>query len=401
MRHAAALAAATSILVACSKAPAENAPAGDGSRPPSGAQVVAPGGAPGTAGAGRGGQSLTLSPGDVSVARATSMVDGVPITGSLRPIETVSVRSRLEGNIEGIYVREGDRVRVGQMLARFESSDQESGLQSATADRTAAQGEVSNAEWNLRQSEELFKAGAISEGELRISRNTVATARARLAAASSRVRSSSLSNRDTRVLSPTTGTVEKRLVQNGEHVSRGAEMFTVVRNDILELAAAVPEKLANAVAPGQGVEFLANGRTSRGRVARVSPTVDAASRSVTVYAQVPNADGALKGGTFATGTVLTRTIANAITVPTSSIKRTVSGKPIVYRIESGVLDTASIQVGITNERAGIAEIVSGLAVGDSVVSGNVGSLGKGMKIQIIAPNSGKPRGGAAPAPRQP
>jgi hypothetical protein len=76
----------------------------------------------------------------------------------------------------------------------------------------------------------------------------------------------------------------------------------------------------------------------------------------------------------------------------------------VYRIESGALDTAAVKVGVTNERAGIAEIVSGLTVGDSVVSGNVGSLGKGMKVQIISPNAGKGRGGAAPgslAPRQP
>jgi RND family efflux transporter MFP subunit len=179
-------------------------------------------------------------------------------------------------------------------------------------------------------------------------------------------------------------------------------MFTVVRNDVLELAAAVPEKLANNVSPGQPVEFLANGRTLQGRVARVSPTVDPMSRSVTVYAQVPNANGAIKGGTFATGTVLTRAIANAIAVPASAIKQTAAGKPIVYRIEAGVLDTAGVQVGVTNERTGVAEIVTGLAVGDSVISGNVGQLGKGMKVQIIIPNAGPGRGGAAPAaaPRQ-
>jgi RND family efflux transporter MFP subunit len=332
------------------------------------------------------------------------MSEGVPITGNLRPIETVSVRARLEGDLEGIYVREGSHVNAGQLLARFESSEQESGLQSANADRTAAEGDLATAEWNLRQSEDLFKAGAIAEGELRVSRNAVATAKAKLAAAASRVRSTSSSTRDTRVLAPTGGTVEKRLVENGEHVARGAEMFTVVRNDVLELAAAVPEKLANNVAPGQPVEFLANGRTLQGRVARVSPTVDPTSRSVTVYAQVPNANGAIKGGTFATGTVLTRSIANAISVPTSAIKQTAAGASIVYRIEKGELDTANVQVGVTNERAGLAEIVTGLTVGDSVVSGNVGSLGKGMKVQIINPNAGRARGGAPAggvAPRQP
>jgi RND family efflux transporter MFP subunit len=329
------------------------------------------------------------------------MVEGVPITGNLRPIETVSVRARLEGDLEGIYVREGDHVSAGQLLARFESVEQVSTLQSANADKTAAEGDLATAEWNLRQSEDLFKAGAIAEGELRVARNTVATAKAKLAAANARVRSSSTSTRDTRVLAPTGGTIEKRLVENGEHVARGTEMFTLVRNNILELAAAVPEKAANNVRPGQPVEFLANGQTLEGRVARVSPTVDPMSRSVTVYAQVPNPSGTIKGGTFATGTVMTRTIANAITIPTSAIKQTSSGKPLVYRIEAGALDTASVQVGVTNDRTGVAEIVSGLSLGDSVISGNVGVLGKGMKVQIQNPNAGRGRGNApaGPAPR--
>ncbi len=381
----------SSVFVAagCSDAKSE---APGGARPPAGAAVAGPGGAAGE----RPAQTLTLAPGDVSIATAMSIVDGVAITGNLRPIETVAVRARLEGDLQGIYVREGDYVRSGQLLARFEASEQVSGLQSANADKAAAEGDLATAEWNLKQSEDLFKAGAIAEGELRVARNSVGTARARLAAANSRVRSTSSSNRDTRVLAPTSGTVEKRFVENGEHIASGAQMFSVVRNNVLELAAAVPEKQANSVAPGQTVEFLANGRTIAGRVARVSPTIDPLSRSVTVYVQVPNANGALKGGTFATGTVLARTIANAITVPTSAVKQTGSGGTIVYRIEKGSLDTAGVEVGVKDDQRGIVQVVSGLSAGDSVVSGNVGSLGKGMKVQIIAEAGDRGRGGAAP-----
>ncbi len=329
-------------------------------------------------------QTLTLASTDVAVATATGIVDGIPITGNLRPIETVTVRARLEGDLQGVYVREGDRVRTGQLLARFEAVEQQSTLQSANADKTAAEGDLATAEWNLRQSEELFKAGAIAEGELRVARNAVSTARARLAATNARVRTSSTSARDTRVLAPTSGTVEKRMVENNEHVANGAVMFSVVRNDVLELAAAVPERVASSVSVGQSVRFGANGRTFEGRVARISPTVDPLSRSVTVYVQVPNGDGALKGGTFATGTLLARNIANAITVPVSAIRRTIGTDLIVYRIEKGILDTARVTVGVRNDRAGVAEILSGVSAGDTVVSGNVGSLGRGMKVQIVS-----------------
>lgn len=369
---------------ACSDARSNNSTSG---RPPAGSAVSGPGGA--SAG-GRPPQTLTLSPTDVSVARATGIVDGVPITGSLRPIETIAVRARLEGDLQGVYAREGDFVRAGQLLARFESIEQESGLQSANADRAAAQADLSTAEWNLKQSEDLFKAGAIAEGELRNARNAVVTARARLAAANSRLRTSSSTTRDTRVLAPASGVIEKRMVQNGEHISRGAQMFSMVRNDVLELAAAVPERLANSVLPGQSVQFLANGRSIAGKVSRVSPTVDPLSRSVTVYVQVPNSNGALKGGTFATGSVLARTIANAIVVPSSAVRQTADGKSLVYRIERGSLDTAAVETGVRDEQAGIVQVTSGLSAGDSVVSGNVGSLAKGMKVQIVSAKTRQP-----------
>lgn len=386
------------FVAGCSKSEGGEA---SGARPPAGSPVSGPGGSAGA----RGGQTLTLAPTDISVITRTAMVDGIAITGTLRPIETVEVRARLEGDLEGIYVREGDFVRAGQLLARFESSEQESGVQSAAAERAAAQGDLATAEWNLKQSEDLYKAGAIAEGEVRVARNTVATARARLAASASRLRSSSSGRRDTRVLAPTSGMVEKRYAENGEHIARGGELFTLVRSDVLELAAAVPEKLGSVVARGQRVQFLANGQPIEGRVARVSPTVDPASRSVTVYVQVPNATGALKGGTFATGTVLARTIAGALSVPTSAIRQSVDGKPLVYRVIAGVLDTAQVVLGVQDYRAGIAEVTAGLNEGDSVVSGNVGSLGKGMKVVVLNPNAGRgrgaPRAGPATPARQP
>jgi len=362
------LCAAATVLVAvaaCSKPSAEAGPAGGG-----------PGGRPA--------QTLTIAGTDVTVARRSTLVDGVPITGTLRPIETVEVRARLDGDLQGVYVREGDFVRAGQLLARFESTEQESTAQSAVADRVAAQGELATAEWNLEQSQQLFKAGAIPETDMRTARNAVATARARLAATNSRLRTSSMSARDTRVLAPTSGIIEKRLVENGEHIARGGEMFTLVRNDILELAAAVPERRANAVRVGQSVEFDANGAKIVGRVARLSPTIDPVSRSITVYVQIPNPNGAIRGGTFATGTVLSRTITNAMVIPQSALRQTATGTQLTYKIEKGSLDTATVQVGVVDDRAGVVEAITGVADGDSLIAGNVGSLAVGMKVQILA-----------------
>jgi membrane fusion protein, multidrug efflux system len=122
--------------------------------------------------------------------------------------------------------------------------------------------------------------------------------------------------------------------------------------------------------------------------------VDPATRSVAVYIQIPNANGALKGGTFASGRVVSRVIPGAIVVPASAIRQSAdAGRPFVYRIAGKVIDVAQIQVGVVDERAGMAEVIEGLAAGDRVVVGNVGVLGRGMQVTI----AGEERQGQRPA----
>ena len=326
---------------------------------------------------------ITLAESDIAAVRRGSIEESTPITGDLRPIETVQVRARIEGDIVSVLAREGQRVSEGQLLARFESSEQESAQRSAEARVASARAELSTAEWNLQQSEELFRAGAVAERDLRASQNAVAAAKAQVAAAESELRSTSSGAVDTRVLAPITGTIETRSVESGEHVSRGATLFTVVRSDVLELAAAVQERRATGLIPGQPVRFTANGRDFEGRVARVSPTVDPASRSITVYVQVPNTGGQLKGGSFATGRVVGRTVSDALLVPTSALRQSESGAPFVYRLEGTALGQADVQLGIIDESAGFAQVLGGLEEGDRIIVGNVGTLGRGMRVQVV------------------
>lgn len=358
-----------------------------------------PGGSGGAGAPGRTAPTVTLAASDISRVQRDTIEDAIAITGDLHPIETVDVKARIEGDLVGVLVREGQQVRSGQLLARLESSEQESAHASAEADRVAAESERSTAQWNLEQTTELFRAGAVSERDLKAAQQALVSAKARLAAAQARLRATSAVLRDTRIVAPTSGTVSRKLVESGEHVPRGAELFTVVRSDLLELAAAVPARQAGAVRVGQTVHFAADGHAVDGTVARVSPTVDPATRSVTVYVQVPNPSSRLKGGTFATGRVVSRTVPNALVVPTSAVRQSAeNGQPYVYRVAGTILDVASVQLGIIDERAGVAEVLQGLAEGDRVVTGNVGTLGRGM--QVIIAGEERP-GTAAPGAARP
>lgn len=352
--------------------------------------------------AGRPAPTITLAASDITTVRRSVIEEGIAVTGDLRPIEIVEIRARLEGDLVSVLVREGERVRAGQLLAQFESSEQESGFTSAEADRVAAESELSTAQWNLEQTQELYNAGAVSERDYKMAQQMVTSARARRAAAQARIRATASLVRDTRVLAPTSGIISRRLVENGEHVARGAGLFTLVRSDVLELAAAVPARQASAVKVGQVVHFAADGRSFDGRVARVSPTIDPATRSVTVYVQIPNRTAALKGGTFATGRVVSRLVSNTLVVPTAAVRQSAdNGRPFVYRIMGKTLDVATVQLGVVDERSGFAEVIQGLSEGDRVIVGNVGTLGRGMQIIIAGEEAGGRRETAgAPSARQ-
>ena len=383
-----------SVAAACSKDAAGSAASAESTRGAAAAQqggpagggagaARGPGGGGGGGAGGRPSPSITLAESDVATVAPMTIEDGVALTGDLRPLETIDVRSRIEGDLMAVYVREGEQVSAGQLLARFEASAQESSRASAEADRVAANAELANAQWTLEQNESLFKAGAIAERDLKSSQQAVATARARLAAAQARLRASGNEARDTRVVAPSSGVVEKRLVDGGVHLARGAPMFTIVRSGTLELAAAVPARQATALREGQVVHFVADARRFDGTVARVSPTIDPATRAVTVYVQVPNPGNTLRGGTFATGRVVSRTLGNVLAVPTGALRQgQEDGKPFVYRIDGKTLNVAPVQLGAVDEQLGVAQVTEGLQNGDKVIVGNVGTLGRGMQVTI-------------------
>ena len=396
LRFASAVAFAALLTVACDGKPkdaAAGAPRGQAAAS-GGAAGGAPGGAPGAPGAPRRTASVVLGAADVARVARGFIEAGIPISGDLRAIETLSLKSRLEGNVEQVYVREGDRVRAGATLARFEAIDFESALRSAEADVTSATTAATTAQWNYDQSKDLFKVGAIAERDLRATEQAAASAKAQQAAAESRLRAAQSQVRDTRIVAPVNGTIQFRRVQGGEHILRGAELFTLVRSEILELTAALPARRANDVKPGQSVRFLADGKTFTGKVARVSPTIDQASRSITAYVQIPNPNGELKGNTFSSGQIIAQTLQNVLTVPQPGVRFGQDGKPFVYRITGGELEQVPVTVGITDEARNLVEIKDGLQIGDQVVLGNVGTLGRGMKAQIIGNERGTSPGGA-------
>jgi membrane fusion protein (multidrug efflux system) len=334
----------------------------------------------------RGGRGTTvvLAANDVATVQRGTIEITTPVSGELRPVEDITVRARIEGDITAVLVREGNSVERGALLARFDSSELETALVAARADAAAARSDSVTAEWNLEQSRELFRAGAISEQNFRAAEQAAFAARARSAAAAARLLSAEVSRRDAQVLAPATGTVAQRFVQTGERVARGAQLFSLVRDDTLEFTAAVPARAASTLRVGQEVRFAVDGRNFTGRLARVSPEVDPASRSVAVFVRVPNTTRSLRANSFAAGRVVSAERRGVLTMPLEAVRRSRDeDAPFAYRIEGEIINTAPVRLGQTDEARGLVEVLDGLAEHDQVVVGNVGTIGRGMRVQIL------------------
>ena len=347
-------------------------------------------GGPGGAGGAGGGRSVVLAGTDVATIAPGTIEDAVAVTGDLRPIETIEIRSRLAGDVTQVLVREGDRVRAGQLVATIEASQQRSAEASAVAQRRSAEARLATATWNAEQAQALFKAGAVAETELRVAQQEEVAARAAVAAATAALRAASLDASNTRLVAPAAGVVSLRNAQPGERVAPNQPLVTMVRNDVLELTASVPERQAAAVRTGLPVRLVVGDRTLDATVTRVSPTVDPASRSVTVYVSIPNRGGAIKGNTFARGRIVGETKRGVLLVPTAALRQPAdpADPPFVWRIAGGALEKRGVALGVTDDGAGMAEVTDGLAAGDRVVVGNVGALGSGMKVTIAGAGRG-------------
>jgi multidrug efflux pump subunit AcrA (membrane-fusion protein) len=132
------------------------------------------------------------------------------------------------------------------------------------------------------------------------------------------------------------------------------------------------------------------GRTFTGRVTRVNPTADPSTRQVRLIASIPNSNGQLVGGLFATGRLASE-MKNGLTAPVSAIDLR-SNQPAVMRVRQGKVERVPVQLGIRDEGAEKVEIKSGVQAGDTLLLGAAQGISAGTIVKVSAPPSDKAPG---------
>lgn len=328
---------------------------------------------------------LEFSASDIAPVERRDLLQILPITGTLTPRNQTTVKAKVAGELRELPVREGESVKQGQIIARIDLAEARARLDEKIAELEGGRAQLELAQKNRAMQLALLEKKFISQNAFDSTQSGAQVSEARIKALQAQVAIARKALEDTVVRAPIDGIVAQRLAQPGEKVAVDGKLYALVDLAELEVEAAIPAPDIGNVHIGQEVAFRVEGIEERlfaGRIARISPTTQPGTRSILVYAVLPNRDGALKGGMFAKGRLTVSKRADALVVPVTAVREE-AGQAYVWQVAAGKVLRTAIQVGLKNEDDGLIEVVSGLNFGAKVVRSNLGSLREGAEAKIF------------------
>ncbi len=359
----------------------------------------------------------------VSVQTITveSLPEVIVANGELFAEDVASIGVKVPGRLMKLNVDLGSQVNAGQVLGELEKDDYEFRVKQAEGqvEQTRAQLGIGNtstdavvpentamvrqAAAGLREATligenttKLFQQGVLSrvdnekagvmkqaaEARYQTAMEQVAQLRAQLIERRAQLALARQQLSDTVIKAPFSGGVTKRQSSVGEYLVVNSPVATIVRQHPLRIRLEVPEKQAAKVKFGQLIEIDIQGGQGRrtGRVVRLSPAIDAQSRSLTVEGEIPNEDGKVRPGSFAEGRITVNASASGITVPFSSVV-IFAGTERVFVVNKGALEDHVIQTGrrLPGDRV---EVLQGVEANSNVVIKATDRMMKGQKVTI-------------------
>jgi len=254
---------------------------------------------------------------------------------------------------------------------------------SARAAVATAQSSLNLAQREAERQRVLAQVGAVAEREAETAQQQTAAARAQLAQARAQLASAQKQLGNTRVVAPFDGVVSERPASAGDVVQPGTAVYTVVDPDSLQLEASVPTERLSDLRIGAPVRLGVNGypgRVFEGRIARINPSADPATRQVRIYVEIPNAANALVAGLFAEGRVTSET-RTGLVLPAEAIDRRMQ-KPAVLRVRNGKVERVEVLIGLTDEEKQRVEVRQGVQAGDVVLLGAAQQLAPGTPVKL-------------------
>ena len=342
---------------------------------------------------------------EISKVRLGPLNEKVFLVGALKPVAQVDVVSKMTGRIDQLNAEIGDWVRKGTLIAKVDEDEVRQQVNRAAAALEVAKASLSQKETDLEiLKKELDRTVELHENQL-IPRRDLDTAEARyrgaiaqeklaeaqIDQAQAELRELRVRLDNTRILAPISGLVGKRHLDNGALVNPSMPVVSLVDLSTMVMEINAPEKDLVKIRAGLEANIVLDAypeQKFKGRVIRLSPILDPATRTGSVEIEVPNPKMMLKAEMFARVELDLGTRHNTLLVPREALVSHDQQRG-VFKLQDDIARFQPVDAGVT--QGGDVEVISGLKEGEAVITLGVNLVKNGDKVQL---RSEKPAGTA-------
>jgi len=328
-------------------------------------------------------------PVEVTPVAVQSLVYSVFAVGSVDAFEKVQVTARVAGVVDRVLFAEGRMVTLDQELVEIEPERYKLAVEAAQASYDKALASKADAEAGLKRRETVIAQtpGLIPGEELETWRTKVSLAASDVALSLAALNQAKLNLRDAYVRAPLSGMIETRTVQTGQYVQVGTILATLVRRDPLLLRFRVSERDAARMRPGMKVTFRIreDSKIYEAAIVFIAGAADEGTRMVAIAAEVRNAGGSVRPGSFAEITVPVSAARNAPVIPQTAVRPSERGF-IAYVVEGDKAVERVLNLGMRTIE-GQVEVLSGLKLGETLVIRGAEALRDGATVKTSSPSA--------------
>jgi membrane fusion protein, multidrug efflux system len=344
----------------------------------------------------------------VSVATVSSgdIVVRIPGLGAVTPLATVTVRTQISGQLQQIAFTEGQLVRQGEFLAQIDPRPYEAALNQMKANLARDQALLADARLNLKRYQDLIAEDSIAQQQLDTQKSLVSQYEGTVAGDQAQINTAALNLQYTHIVSPVTGRVGLRQVDQGNYVTPADANGIVVITQLEPITAifSVPEdfvpSIVRSLHDGATLTVEAYDRSNSnklavGKLLTLDNQIDATTGTIKLRALFDNKEGVLFPNQFVNIQLIANVLRNQTIMPNSAVHR---GAPngvagtFVYLVKAdNTVAVRPVVLGaVDGERVAVA---SGLKPGDLIVTDGGDRLRDGASV--VLPENARPRSVAA------
>lgn len=342
-----------------------------------------------------GGMSAAVTPVQAAEAQRQSVPQYLSGLGTVTPANTVTVRSRVDGNLMAIHFTEGQQVKAGQLLAEIDPRPWQVALMQAEGQLAKDRATLANARRDLARYEKLVKTNLVSQQELDTQRSLVNETLGTLKADEGSVASAQLNLTYSRITAPIDGRVGLKKVDPGNYITSGDTdgLVVITQTHPVDVVFSLPENTIGAVLDAQkrgAVPVEAWDRSNsaplaQGALLSMDNQIDTTTGTVKLKARFTNDDDRLFPNQFVNTRLKVDTLQDAIVIPAAGLQMGNDGHFVWAVGSEDKVSKKAVTVGTQDSEKVV--ILSGLNAGEKVVTDGIDRLTEGASVEIVAPQT--------------